>query len=260
MGSVIFVTGFKGGVGKTTVTAALASCLAALGQHVLVVDGDFGMRCMDLVLGTESRVVFDCNDLLYGRCTDDDAIVSCRGRMDFLPAPMNYDGVSPPADAYRTLFGRLKKRYDFVLIDSGADLTDHYKYFASVADDAIVVSMHQSTSVRAAERTAQMLAGYNLRSMRIIINGFRKKSACEGRLPDVLDIIRASSLQLLGIIPYDDRIPTDQEQGTLAFGGSAGRKAKTYEIAFMNTAKRIMGQKVPLFAGQAVPAKIKSYL
>ncbi len=260
MGSVIFVTGFKGGVGKTTVTAGLASCIARLGKRVLVVDGDFGMRCMDLVLGSESDVVYDCSDLLMGRCGDSDAIAVCGENLDFLPAPMSFDGFGPPESAYRELFARLKERYDMIFIDSGADLAPHYRCFASVADDAIVVSMHQSTSVRAAERTAQLLSEYDLRSMRLIINAFRKKSADDGSLPDVPDIIRSSSLQLLGIIPYDMGLSPDQEKGALAFDGDKNRKVKIYEIAFMNTAKRILGQRVPLFAGQAVPGKLKMYL
>ena len=66
LGRVIFVTGFKGGVGKTTVSANLAATLYALGNKVLVIDGDFGMRCMDMVLGLESEMLFDCSDVLAG--------------------------------------------------------------------------------------------------------------------------------------------------------------------------------------------------
>ena len=216
VGNITFITAFKGGVGKTTVTANIASCLAAMGQKVLVVDGDFGMRCMDMVLRLENDVLFDCSDVLKGDCDFDSAVAHLFDGFDFLPAPMRFYDEKISLDSYRRVFFAVKQRYDAVLIDSGADMTDHYKGFLSVADDAVVVSMHQSSSVRAAEKAARILAGADLRSTRLIINGYRRDAADGGQLPDALDIIRASSLRLLGIVPFDERLPLDQESGVLS--------------------------------------------
>ena len=83
VGRVIFVSGFKGGVGKTTVSANLAATLHALGNSVLVIDGDFGMRCMDMVLGMENETLFDCSDILTGRCAPTAAVTEVRDMSNF---------------------------------------------------------------------------------------------------------------------------------------------------------------------------------
>lgn len=260
MGNVMFITAFKGGVGKTTVTANIASCLAAMGKKVLVVDGDFGMRCMDMVLRLESDVLFDCSDVLRGDCVFSDAVTTLFDGLDFLPAPMRFCDSHIPIENYRRVFAAAKERYDTVLIDSGADMTEHYRSFMSVSDDAIVVSMHQSSSVRAAEKTARILAAAELRSMKLIINGYRRDAADSGELPDALDIIRASSLQLMGIVPFDPHLPIDQESGVLSLTGDKNGRAKPYEAAFANIAHRLCGQRIPLFKSVYRTAKRKNYL
>ncbi len=260
MGKIMFITAFKGGVGKTTVTANIASCLALTGKKVLVVDGDFGMRCMDMVLGLESDVLFDCSDLLRGDCDFDSAVTTLFDGLDFLPAPMRFCDEKIPLENYRRVFATAKERYDIILIDSGADMTEHYKGFLSVADDAAVVSMHQASSVRAAEKAARILAGANLSSTKLIINGYRAVDAENGNLPDALDIIKASSLQLLGIVPFDETLPPDQERGILSLTGNKNAKVHPYEAAFANIAHRICGEKIPLFKTVYRTAKRKAYM
>lgn len=260
MGKIMFITAFKGGVGKTTVTANIASCLALTGKKVLVVDGDFGMRCMDIVLGLENDVLFDCSDLLRGDCDFDSAVTTLFDGLDFLPAPMRFCDETIPLENYRKVFADAKEKYDFVLIDSGADMTEHYKGFLSVADDAAVISMHQSSSVRAAEKAARILAGANLLSTKLIINGYRAGDAENGKLPDAFDIIKASSLQLLGIVPFDEKLPPDQELGILSLTGNKNAKAHPYEAAFANIACRMRGIKVPLFKTVYRTAKRKAYI
>lgn len=260
MGKIMFITAFKGGVGKTTVTANIASCLASIGKKVLIVDGDFGMRCMDIVLGVENDVLFDCSDVLRGDCDFENAVTTLFDGLDFLPAPMRFCDEPIPLENYRKFFADAKERYDFVLIDSGADMTEHYKGFLSVSDDAAVVSMHQSSSVRAAEKAARILAGANLLSTKLIINGYRREDAENGILPDAFDIISASSLQLLGIVPFDEKLPPDQERGILSLTGNKNAKATPYEAAFANIAYRICGVRVPLLKTVYRPSKRKVYI
>jgi len=149
VGRVVFVSGFKGGVGKTTVSANLAATLHALGNRVLVIDGDFGMRCMDMVLGMENETLFDCSDILAGRCAPTAAVTEVRDMTDFsfIPAPMNYSGENIPASAYARLISELRPDYDFIIIDSCAEMTEYYLAFAAQADEAVIVTLHQSTSV-----------------------------------------------------------------------------------------------------------------
>lgn len=257
MGRVIFVTAFKGGVGKTTSAAGIAAALAALGKKVCVLDADFGMRCMDLVLGMESRVLFDCSDVLTGRCTLSEAIVPVGddGSLWFLPAPMRYDGRPFAKEKADAMFAELRDAYDFCLVDSSAELSDYYRLFAGEADEAIVVSLHQSTAVRAAEKTAANLASFGHWRIRLVVNGYRAGMAFAGKLPTMLEMIRRSSVPLLGAVPFAETLPADQERGETAFGGKARRRLKPYEAAFLNIALRLCGADVPLLEGVVPPGR-----
>ncbi len=251
MGRVIFVTGFKGGVGKTTVSANLASTLCALGNRVLVIDGDFGMRCMDLVLGMENETLFDCSDVLSGRCAPTAAITEVRETesFSFIPAPMNHSGEIIPESAYAHLISELRQDFDFIIIDSCAEMTDYYLAFAAQADEAIIVTLHQSTSVRAAEKTATRLSAMGIKRLSLVVNGYREKFAEKGSLPNIVDIINRSSVRLLGVVPYSEKLQASQEAAELAFSGNLRKKATAPEAAFYNMALRLCGQRIRLFEG-----------
>ena len=252
LGRVIFVTGFKGGVGKTTVSANIASTLYAFGNKVLVIDADFGMRCMDMVLGLESETLFDCSDILAGRCSPTAAMCDVGGQngFSFIPAPMNLaSGENIGKNAYSELIRGVRNEFDYIIIDSCAEMTDYYTAFASTADEAIIVTLHQSTSVRAAEKTAARLSAMGLNRQSLIVNGYRAAFAESGKLPDILDIINRSSVRLLGVVPYGERLQASQEAAELAFMGDLKKKATKWEAAFYNIALRLTGERVKLFAG-----------
>ena len=251
LGRVIFVTGFKGGVGKTTVSANIAATLYALGKKVLVIDADFGMRCMDMVLGLESETLFDCSDVLAGRCAPTAAIVEVKNKIgfSFIPAPMNFGGERFPDSAYASLFAELKESYDFIIVDSCAEMTDNYMAFARQADSAIIVTLHQSTSVRAAEKTAIRLSAMGIKELSLVVNGYRAAFAAKGKLPDILEIINRSSVRLLGVVPYGEKLQASQEAAELAFMGNPKQKATKCEAAFYNIANRLCGKRTRLFDG-----------
>ena len=258
MGKVLFVTAFKGGVGKTTVSAGIAAALSALGKRVCVVDADFGMRCMDLVLGMEDRVLYDCSDVLFGRCTCEDAIVRVTEQEElwFLPAPIRYGGEPFAHGSVEKLFAELRAKFDFVIVDSSAELSEYYRQFARQTDEAIVVSLHQSTAVRAAEKTAANLASFGHTRVRLVVNGYRKTLAKQGALPTVLEMIRRSSVPLIGVVPLSEVLPARQEAGALALDGKARRRLYPFEAAFLNIALRICGASVPLLQNVERPARV----
>ncbi len=258
---VIFVTGFKGGVGKTTVSANIASTLHALGKKVLVIDGDFGMRCMDMVLGLESETLFDCSDVLAGRCSATAAMTEVKGMQDFsfIPAPMNLSEEKIPKNAFSELIDELRDDFDFIIIDSCAEMTDYYLSFASVADEAIIVTLHQSTSVRAAEKTATRLSTMGIKELSLVVNGYRAQMAEKGKLPDIIDIINRSSVRLLGVVPYGEKLSAAQEAAELAFTGDLKKKAAKWESAFYNIARRLCGNRVKLLGGVEQLKRKSSY-
>ncbi len=261
VGRVIFVTGFKGGVGKTTVSANIAATLYALGNKVLVIDGDFGMRCMDMVLGKENDTLFDCSDILAGRCSPTAALTEVGETHDFsfIPAPMNLVDGAFPKSAYSSFFADLRDEFDFIIIDSCAEMTEYYMSFASQADEAIIVTLHQSTSVRAAEKTAMRLSAMGIEKLSLVVNGYRANYAEKGKLPDIADIINRSSVKLLGVVPYSEKLQAAQEAAELSFMSNLKRKATPWENSFYNIARRLCGDRVKLFDGAEQLKKRKAY-
>ena len=261
MGRVIFVTGFKGGVGKTTVSANIAATLYALGNRVLVIDGDFGMRCMDMVLGVENETLFDCSDVLANRCSPAAAMCHVNGMtgFSFIPAPMNLGDERFKKHAFAELIREVREEFDFVIIDSCAEMTDYYMSFAATADEAIIVTLHQSTSVRAAEKTAARLSAMGITRQSLVVNGYRASFAESKKLPDILDIINRSSVRLLGVVPYCERLSASQEAAELSFMGEQNKKASKWEAAFYNIALRLKGERIKLLNGCESPKKRSSY-
>lgn len=262
MGRVIFVTAFKGGVGKTTASAGIACALAALGKKVCILDADFGMRCMDLVLGAEDRALYDCSDVLSGGCALPDALVQVgeTDRLFFLPAPIRYDGKRPDRARADAMFASLRQDFDFCIVDSSAELTDYYRLFADEADEALIVTLHRSVSIRAAEKTAAHLASFGHHSIRLLINCFRSELMHDGRFPTLMDVITRSSVPLLGVIPYSERIPAEQEESVTAFSGKDRRRLADYEAAFLNIACRLCGANVPLMQDVPHPKRKRNAL
>ncbi len=261
VGRVIFVTGFKGGVGKTTVSANIAATLHALGNKVLIVDADFGMRCMDLVLGLESDILFDCSDVLLGRCSPMAAMCDIYGMtgFSFLSAPISVPEEKIPKESFNLMFAELRDEFDYIIVDSCAEMTDYYLAFAAQADEAIVVTLHQSTAVRAAEKTASRLTALGIKEISLVVNGYRAAFAEKGKLPNIIEIINRSSVRLLGVVPYCERLQTAQEAGELAFFGDPRKKATKWESAFYNIARRITGNKINLFENCEKPKRRSAY-
>ena len=262
VGRVIFVTAFKGGVGKTTVSSGIACALASLGKKVCVVDADFGMRCMDLVLGLSDAAMYDCSDVLTGTVGLSDALLQCPSAPGvwFLPAPIRYDGRPFERETVERVFSELRDMFDFCILDSSAELTGYYRLFADVADDALVVTLHQTVSIRAAEKTAAHLASFGHYNVKLVVNCFREEQAKKGTLPCLTEIILRSSVPLLGVVPRSEDLQEDQEAVRLPLTGKENAKLKPYEAALLNIASRLCGLTVPLWDGVEKPKRKKKCL
>ncbi len=261
MGRVLFITSFKGGVGKTTLSANLSALLARMGHKVLAVDGDFGMRCMDMALGEENGAIYNVADVLSGECPAEKAVTKSESvqNLYFLASPAQKPQTIPGRESFLKLFASLRGEYDYIIIDSSAEETPYYLSFAACADDAIVVCMHQSLSVRAAEKTGLKLQELGFGSVRMVVNCYRAELAGSGALPSVAQMIDGSAIRLLGVIPRDDNVVIDQEKGVTAFG-TEDKFVSPYEAAVYNIACRLTGANVPLLQNVTKPKKKKRYV
>lgn len=240
MGSVTVITSGKGGAGKSTVTAGLGCALARLGHPVLLIDGDAGLRSLDLLLGIGDSAVYDMADIFAGRCEPIRAIYSspvCEG-VSVLPAPGSLDQLASPDDM-RRLVGALARYYDHVLIDCPAGIGRGFRTAAAGASRALVVSTPDMVCARDAQIVGRLLEERALPA-RLIINRLRPAPVMAGKMPDLDEIIDTAGLQLLGVLPEDEAVAVANANGRpLPSECNAG-------ICFRNIARRFLGEQVPL--------------
>ena len=233
MSNVIVITSGKGGTGKTSLTAGVGSCLAALGKQVLCIDMDVGLRNLDLSLGLSDRALMDFTDVLCGRCTLERAAVPhpvVHG-LNLLTAPVTLPRQPLSRAAMQELLRQARERYDFILMDSPAGLGEGFRLACCGADRAVVVSTTDPAALRDAQRTVTLLRG-----------GLSRIHLLRQRHTTIDDAMDTAGLPLLGIVPEDPQVLlcATREQPLILY---ASRGAAT---AYLNIARRLLGQRVPL--------------
>lgn len=244
MGRVIVVTSGKGGVGKTTVTANLGTGLAKLGAKVALVDADFGLRNLDLLLGLEQRVVYTALDVLAGECSLEKALVKDKRqeRLVLLPAAQNRTKEAVTPEQMQELTDKLAKSYDYVIIDCPAGIEMGFRNAVAPAQEAIIVTTPEMAALRDADRVVGLLENEDIKSIRLIVNRVRPEMIQLNQMISVEDILDLLVVPLLGIVPDDERIITSTNRGEpLALED----KPSLPGMAFINIARRIQGDDVP---------------
>jgi flagellar biosynthesis protein FlhG len=216
---IIAVTSGKGGVGKTFVAANLALALVRRGRKVLLLDADLGLANLDIVLNLHPTGTL--HDVLTGRSTIDDVVVQAPCGIAVLPAAsglIEYSRLTGDVqDELRGVVADLGRRYDYVLLDTGAGISDIVLFTASLAQDVLVVATPEPTSIADAYATVKVLAMLQKRAQfRLVLNQVRNTT--EGgkvahQLQGVADRFLTPQLgagirlQHLGDIPYDSSVP-----------------------------------------------------
>ncbi len=242
----IMVTSCKGGVGKSTVAANLAIRLAYDGYKTLVIDCDFGVRSLDLIMGLEDEVVFDILDIIIRGIPASKAAITDRRSQNlmFIAAPYSYDDELSVADFKEGIAGiKDELSPDYIIIDTPGDTGMPFRLASAVADMALVVSTYQPISIRAAERTGILLGEEGVGERRLLINCFDPDGRENTALPSLTGIIDKTSIRLIGIIPYEPMLVESQSRGEDVFT----LKKTDVGTAFANVANRINGRNVPLF-------------
>src|SRR5579863_7452097 len=188
LGRAIVVTSGKGGVGKTTTTANLGTALADLGQRVVVVDADVGLRNLDVVLGLENRVSKHLLDVIEGKCSLDEALVRDRVRrnLHLLPAAQNREKDDVPEEKMAELIAQLRERYDFVLIDCPAGIEQGFRNAVIGAQEAVVVTTPEVSAVRDADRIVGLLP--QAIELKLVVNRVRPAMVKKGTMMSVADV------------------------------------------------------------------------
>ena len=240
-GKTFVITSGKGGVGKTTTTANVGTALAMLGNQVVLIDADIGLRNLDLVLGLEKRIVYDLVDLVEGRCQARQALIRDK-RVDglfLLPASQTKDKESVNEEQMRAVTLALAREFDVILIDCPAGIEHGFRNAVAGADEAVVVTTPEVSAIRDADRILGMLGG---RRARLIINRVRLEMVRTGDMLSVDDVADILGREVIGVVPDDEEIIDTTNRGEPVVLDPSRRLSKTY-IAI---ARRLMGENVPL--------------
>lgn len=240
---VVTITSGKGGVGKTTSVANIAVALAARGQRVTCIDGDIGLRNLDVVMGLENRIVYDLVDVVEGRCRLRQAMIRDKRlpELYLIPAAQTRDKTAvSPSDMVR-LCDELRPEVDWVLIDSPAGIERGFKNSIAAADQVLVMTNPEISAVRDADRVVGLLDAEEKGPASLIVNRLNPGLVKRGDMLSVEDMLDLLAIELIGIVPEDEGIIVASNRGQPL---SLDPKSKAGQ-AFQNIARRLMGEQVP---------------
>lgn len=243
---IILFTSCKGGVGKSTVCANLAMAVAGKGRRVLLVDCDFGNRCLDIVAGVSDEVIYDIGDIAFGCISPDRAVIRDKRceNLSFLAAPYGFDN-RINSFSFKSAIRRLSEygNYDYVFIDTPGGVGEPLRYASTVADSAFIIVEPTAAAIRAAERTSDFLSLRGVSRRRLVINKMTGTSVKKAK-EEILSIIDSTSVKLIGVIPYDAELIRAGNRGALI------DEIASFNVthAFDNLAARTMGEGRRLFA------------
>lgn len=241
---VITITSGKGGVGKTTAVANLATALAMDGKKVVCIDGDIGLRNLDVVMGLENRIVYDIVDVIEGRCKLKQAMIRDKhySNMYLIPAAQTRDkNAVSPSDMIR-ICNDLRADSDFVIIDSPAGIERGFRNAIAAADRVLVVTNPEVSAVRDADRVVGILEAEEKGNPSLVINRLNPAMVRNNDMLSAEDVLDLLGIHLIGIVPEDESVIIGSNRGAPVVTEPKSRAGQ----AFRNIAKRLQGQDVPL--------------
>ena len=240
---VVTVTSGKGGVGKTTATANIATALASENLKVVCIDADIGLRNLDVVLGLENRIVYDLVDVIEGRCRLRQAMIRDKRlpELHLIPAAQTRDkSAVSPSDMVR-LCDELRADHDWILIDSPAGIERGFRNAIAPADIILVITNPEVSAVRDADRIIGLVEAEEKGPARLVINRVKPNMVKREDMLSPDDVLELLAVELIGIIPEDENVILSTNRGLpIVLNGKspAGQ-------AFRNIASRLRGEQVP---------------
>lgn len=242
MGQIFAVVSGKGGTGKTSLCAGIASCLAAEGAKVLCIDTDIGLRNLDIALGMTELASMPFTDIMRGTYTTDQ--IPCHPRIPglyLLTAPITEAQESITMTRFRSFMESLRQEFDYCLIDAPAGIGAGFRLACTAADRVLVVSGPDPASLRDATSVSWILADRPRGSVQLVVNRVVPKLFRQMKTT-IDDLMDGSGLPLLGIVPEDVSVTLSAALST-PLVLYTGKKAA---MACLNIARRLRGQAVPL--------------
>ena len=252
MAKIIVVTSGKGGVGKTTSAAAIATGLALRGNKTVVIDFDVGLRNLDLIMGCERRVVYDLVNVIQGEAGLNQALIRDKrvDNLHILPASQTRDKDALTLEGVEAVLEKLSEDFDYILCDSPAGIERGAQLAMYFADEAIVVTNPEVSSVRDSDRILGLLASKTRRAERgdepirerLLITRYNPERVDSGDMLNLDDIREILAIDLLGLIPESEAVLRASNQGipvTHDANSDAGQ-------AYNDTVARLLGEEIPL--------------
>ena len=248
MAKVLVVTSGKGGVGKTTSTAALGAALAQAGENVVVVDFDVGLRNLDLVMGAERRVVYDMINVIQGDAKLAQALIRDKrvDNLSLLPASQTRDKDALTDEGVAKIIDQLRQKFDWIICDSPAGIEKGAMMAMRYADIAVVVTNPEVSSVRDSDRIIGMLDSKTLKAERderiekhLLLTRYDAGRAARGEMLKTEDVLEILSIPLLAIVPESVDVLNASNLGSpVTLNNPTSAAARAY----FDAARRLRGE------------------
>ena len=250
MAKIIVVTSGKGGVGKTTTSAAISTGLAQRGHKTAVIDFDVGLRNLDLIMGCERRVVYDFVNVIKGEATLNQALIKDKRTegLFILPASQTRDKDALTPEGVETVLNDLSKDFDFIVCDSPAGIEKGAQMALYYADIAIVVTNPEVSSVRDSDRILGILQSKSRRAERsdepikehLLLTRYNPERVEKGEMLSVADVVEILAIPLLGVIPESEAVLKASNQGQPVILDDESQAGQAYSDAV----DRLLGKEI----------------
>ncbi|HCV04174.1 septum site-determining protein MinD [Pseudoalteromonas sp. SSMSWG5] len=250
MAKVIVVTSGKGGVGKTTSSAAIGTGLALKGFKTVIIDFDIGLRNLDLIMGCERRVVYDFVNVINGEANLNQALIKDKrvDKLHILPASQTRDKDALTRDGVERVLNELKKDFDYIVCDSPAGIEAGAMMAMYFADEAIVTTNPEVSSVRDSDRILGILhskskrAEEGLESVKehLLLTRYNPERVEKGEMLSVEDVQEILAIKLLGVIPESQAVLSASNSGQPVILDSESDAGQAYTDAI----NRLLGETV----------------